>query len=144
MPSTSSSEVHGKLARSHLRLNHKTGKLEPSFTEFKNPIHPFLARILRRLAHLHLVRIYTNSEPPPSLGSSSAVPKSSHETQVEKDPNEIIACSNFTIINLALVVFGPMKEDHLCLTLLGLQAVCGIFGFVIRYRLAFLIYDRES
>ena len=62
----------------------------------------------------------------------------------ERDPDEIIACSNLTIINLALVILGPMREDYLCLTLLMVQGICGGLGFVIRHRLAFLIYDRDS
>ena len=60
------------------------------------------------------------------------------------DPDKIIACSNLTIINLMLVIFGPMREDYLCFWLLVLQGLCGILGFVIRHRLAFLIYDRDS
>ena len=62
----------------------------------------------------------------------------------DSDPEEIIACSNLTIINLALVILGPMREDYLCLTLLMVQGICGGLGFVIRHRLAFLIYDRHS
>jgi UDP-N-acetylglucosamine--dolichyl-phosphate N-acetylglucosaminephosphotransferase len=130
------------------RLNHKTGKLEPSFAEFEKPIHPLLAKILRLLARLRLLRIYTVSDPPPSsipkTSTTSLVAQSSDETLVEKDPNEIIACSNLTIINLALVILGPLREDYLCLVLLVIQGVCGLLGFVIRHKLAFLIYDRDS
>jgi UDP-N-acetylglucosamine--dolichyl-phosphate N-acetylglucosaminephosphotransferase len=69
--------------------------------------------------------------------------KSSEGTLVERDPEEIVACSNLTIINLALVILGPMREDYLCLLLLAFQAICGGLGFVIRHQLAFLVYDRE-
>lgn len=98
------------------------------------------------MGRLHLLRIYTVADPPPSSipGTAGLVAQSSDETLVEKDPNEIIACSNLTIINLALVLLGPMREDHLCLVLLGLQGMCGVLGFVIRHKLAFLIYDRDS
>jgi UDP-N-acetylglucosamine--dolichyl-phosphate N-acetylglucosaminephosphotransferase len=128
---------------SNSRLNLKTGKLEPSFTEFKKPIHPLLSRILRLLAHFHLLRIYTYSDPPPTTIPALST-QLSEDTLVEGDPDEIIACSNLTIINLALVIFGPMREDYLCLTLLIIQGICGVLGFVIRHRLAFLIYDRDS
>jgi len=59
------------------------------------------------------------------------------------NPDQIVACSNMTIINLTLVLLGPMREDHLCMTLLLLQIVCGGLGLFIRHRLAFLIYDQE-
>lgn len=96
---------------------------------------------LQLLARLHLLRLYTVSDPPPTT-----VPRGemvSNATLTESDPDEIIACSNFTIINLALVILGPMREDHLCMVLLGVQVVCGILGFIVRHRLAFLIYDPD-
>jgi len=97
---------------------------------------------LRVLARLKLLRIYTPSNPLPS-NIPDIIARTSDGTQVETDPDEIIACSNLTIINLALVIFGPMREDHLCLVLLGIQVICGVLGFIIRHRLAFLIYDPD-
>ena len=132
---------------SNPRLNHKTGKLEPSFAEFRKPLHPILKMVLRLLAQFHLLRIYTNANPPPSTVPGAPLITQSHssdETLVHGDPEEIIACSNLTIINLALVIFGPMREDHLCMTLLFLQVMCGVLGLFIRHRLAFLIYDRDT
>jgi len=127
------------------RLNHKTGKLEPSYAEFKKPLHPLLARALRLLAAFRLIRIYTVSDPPPvSIPGSSVVASNGTLVDSDRDPDEIIACSNLTIINLVLVLLGPMREDHLCLVLLGIQVLCGGLGFVIRHRLAYLIYDRGS
>jgi UDP-N-acetylglucosamine--dolichyl-phosphate N-acetylglucosaminephosphotransferase len=132
-------------SKTHLidSLNLKTGKLEPSFAEFEKPIHPLLTKILRLLSRLHLLRIYTNSDPPTTAIPALAV-QTSEDTLVERDPDEIIACSNLTIINLILVLLGPMREDYLCFVLLVLQGLCGVLGFVIRHRLAFLIYDRDS
>jgi len=124
-------------------LNHKTGKLEPSYTEFKTPPPPLLATLLRVLSQLHLIRLYTVAEPPPQ-----AVPLQtfSEDTlnETARDPYEIIACSNLTIINLVLVLAGPLREDALCGVLLLLQGVCGVLGFVIRHRLAFLIYESDT
>src|SRR5579862_2193014 len=125
------------------RLNLKTGKLEPSYAEFKKPVHPVLVKILQLLAYFRLLRLYTVSDPPPvRIPGSSIV--SSNGPFVDRGPDEIIACSNLTIINLVLVVLGPMREDYLCLVLLGIQVLCGGLGFVIRHRLAYLIYDRGS
>jgi len=133
--------------KSNARLNHKTGKLEPSFAEFRKPLHPLLKMVLHLLARFHLLRIYTNADPPPSTVPGAPLitqSQSSDETLVQGDPDEIIACSNLTLINLTLVIFGPMREDHLCMTLLFLQVICGVLGLFIRHRLAFLIYDRDS
>jgi|SRR5579859_5008781 len=140
--------------RANLSLNHKTGKLEPSYAEFKKPIHPLLAKTLRLLANLRLLRIYTVRDPPPPtipisppqqhVTNSSVATAASDTTLWQRDGDEIIACSNLTIINLALVVCGPMREDVLCLVLLGVQVFCGGVGFVIRHRLAFLIYDSNQ
>ena len=138
---------HNDSFTSNPRLNHKTGKLEPSFAEFQKPLHPILKMALRLLARLHLLRIYTNADPPPSTVPGAHLVTKSHssdETLVQGDPDEIIACSNLTIINLALVIFGPMREDHLCMTLLFCQVICGVLGLFVRHRLAFLIYDRDS
>jgi hypothetical protein len=127
-------------------LNLKTGKLEPSFTHLQKPLHPIVDKILRLLASLHLVRIFTVSDPPPSsiTGTSIISNMSSDETLMERGVDEIIACSNLTLINLVLVMFGPMREDYLCLMLLAIQTVSGALGFIIRHRLAFLVYDRDS
>ena len=101
--------------------------------------------MLRLLAQFRLLRIYTVSEPPPkAIPGQSRAPDLLDETfEGEKDPDDIIACSNLTLINLILVIFGPMREDYLCLTLLVIQIISGVVGFLIRHRLAFLIYDRE-
>ena len=119
--------------------------MEPSFAEFRSPIHPLLAAVLRLFSRFRLLRIYTISDPPPSIipGTSDLVVSRSEGSLVESDPDEIIACSNLTIINLALVLLGPMREDHLCSVLLCVQVVCGVLGFIVRHRLAFLIYDPD-
>ena len=49
--------------------------------------------------------------------------------------------SNMTIINLALHLCGPMREERLTLALLGLQAACSALALLVRYQLAYLVYD---
>ncbi|EFA78236.1 hypothetical protein PPL_08887 [Heterostelium album PN500] len=44
--------------------------------------------------------------------------------------------TNLTIINLCLMIFGPMTEKRLCLTLLAFQGLCCAAGFGIRYFVA--------
>ena len=48
---------------------------------------------------------------------------------------------NMTLINLCLVIFGPMSEETLCLVLLSFQALCCAFGILVRYEFAQLIFD---
>lgn len=43
---------------------------------------------------------------------------------------------NLTILNLLLNVFGPMTERRLCITMIIVQDICCIIGFVIRYYVA--------
>lgn len=40
---------------------------------------------------------------------------------------------NLTILNLLLTVFGPMTERQLCITMILVQDICCIIGFVVRY-----------
>lgn len=49
--------------------------------------------------------------------------------------------SNYTVINLFLVVFGPMKENRLVLALLAFQVVCCALAFYIRYGISGYFYD---
>eukprot|EP00978_Attheya_sp_CCMP212_P047911 scaffold447983_cov67-Attheya_sp.AAC.1 len=55
-----------------------------------------------------------------------------------KDATEI---PNMTVINLCLQILGPMSERALCITLLGLQIVCCIFGLILRYHVAQFFFD---
>jgi UDP-N-acetylglucosamine--dolichyl-phosphate N-acetylglucosaminephosphotransferase len=48
---------------------------------------------------------------------------------------------NMTVINLSLSILGPMNERDLCSFLLGLQAVCCLFGFIVRYYISRFIFD---
>ena len=47
---------------------------------------------------------------------------------------------NHNLVNGVLLLFGPMKEEHLCVFLLALQAACCALGFVVRYYLARFVY----
>ncbi|XP_037929571.1 UDP-N-acetylglucosamine--dolichyl-phosphate N-acetylglucosaminephosphotransferase-like [Teleopsis dalmanni] len=52
-----------------------------------------------------------------------------------------ITTNNFTLINFVLVIFGPVHENIVTYMLLGLQVICSIVAFFIRYPLANLFYD---
>lgn len=52
-----------------------------------------------------------------------------------------VQVSNLTLINFVLYVFGPCREDTLCLRLLALQAFCSVGCFAIRFGLAGYFFD---
>ena len=60
------------------------------------------------------------------------------------EEGQVVSTSNFTLINLWLVWFGPMREDRLALGLLGFQAVVGIMGLFVRHRMALLIFSQDN
>lgn len=78
-------------------------------------------------------------EPSQVLGASKYQgrgPTKTEETRLKGFPN-------LTLINIFLVVFGPMTERSLAIHLLVFQSLCSCAGFVIRYGLAHFLY-REA
>ncbi|VDK30226.1 unnamed protein product [Gongylonema pulchrum] len=59
----------------------------------------------------------------------------------EKDGERYIAVNNLTLINLVLKFTGPMHEEGLTVTLLGIQILSSFFAFFIRFYVASLMYD---
>jgi UDP-N-acetylglucosamine--dolichyl-phosphate N-acetylglucosaminephosphotransferase len=53
------------------------------------------------------------------------------------------SCSNLTILNTILVVFGPMQERTLCDALAGVQIAGSVLAFAIRYGLGAYIYGGD-
>ena len=60
---------------------------------------------------------------------------------ISEDGKEEREVSNFTIINLLLVWFGPQKEQTLTFIVLFVQIVFSFIAFAIRYPLAAFLYD---
>jgi UDP-N-acetylglucosamine--dolichyl-phosphate N-acetylglucosaminephosphotransferase len=60
------------------------------------------------------------------------------------DDGEVVESSNFTIINLWLVWFGPVREDKLVIGLTVLQIFCGLLGLLVRHRLALFIFTSDN
>lgn len=115
-------------------FNAKTGLLEPSVAHFgdspeaakQGPKHvkPLRRSVQMILKLLHTVRLL--------------------RVELDKKTGEVVTCSNLTILNLWLVWFGPMREDHLAMSLLAMQSVCGLLGLVVRHRLALLIFTADN
>lgn len=102
------------------KFNARTGLLEVSITPWPSPPKPPISMFLKLLHRLHVVRVTTN------------------------DKDEIIESSNFTILNLWLVWFGPRREDRLALDILGVQVLCGLAGLFVRHRLALWVFDKDN
>ncbi|KDE06316.1 hypothetical protein MVLG_03355 [Microbotryum lychnidis-dioicae p1A1 Lamole] len=65
--------------------------------------------------------------------------------QVKRDAKgQIEAVSNFTVLTLIMVWFGPMKEPNLTKCMMGLQVVGSLVAFGIRYGISGWFYDLES
>ncbi|KAF7859699.1 hypothetical protein EAF04_008778 [Stromatinia cepivora] len=100
--------------------NPHTNLLEPSITPWPQPPKPHQAALLHLLHKLHLLSLKFNKE------------------------GKITESSNFTLLNLWLVWFGPRREDRLALEILAMQGVCGLFGLFVRHRLALLIFQSDN
>lgn len=50
--------------------------------------------------------------------------------------------TNFTIINTALHLMGPMREDVLTKRLLIFQGICSVFAFIIRFVIPHCLYNK--
>lgn len=104
------------------RFNSRTGLLEPSVTPWqKPPSRPraILLNVLEKFP-IPLTKVERNSK------------------------GEIVESSNLTILNLWLVWFGPMREDHLAMQLLVMQTLCGILGLFIRHELALMVFRQDN
>ncbi|KAJ3099247.1 UDP-N-acetylglucosamine--dolichyl-phosphate N-acetylglucosaminephosphotransferase [Phlyctochytrium planicorne] len=62
--------------------------------------------------------------------------------KVKRDPKsgKLEEVNNLTLLNLILVLSGPISEAELARRLAYVQILCSILGFVLRYGLAFLIF----
>lgn len=102
------------------RFMARTGCLEPSTAKFIKPLPAPVQAVMKLLHRLKLLRIWTDEN------------------------GQVVESTNFTLINLWLVWFGPMREDKLALGLLGFQAICGLLGLFIRHRLALWVFTSDN
>ena len=101
-------------------FNARTGLLEPSRVVFTKPLRRPIAETLKVLHRLRMLHVETD------------------------DKGEVVSSSNFTLINLWLVWFGPMREDRLTMGLSALQFVAGLLGLFVRHRMALLIFTADN
>ncbi|KAL4917252.1 glycosyl transferase family 4-domain-containing protein [Aspergillus aurantiobrunneus] len=102
------------------RFNAESGLLDASVTEWAVPPSPLIATALGLLQRLGLARVRKNER------------------------GQIAESSNLTILNLWLIWMGPMREDRLALSMVGVQAVCGLLGLFVRHCLALLVFPSDN
>jgi len=102
------------------KFNARTGLLEPSTAKFDQPLARPIQEIMKLMHKMKLLAIATDEK------------------------GQVTECTNFTIINLWLVWWGPMREDRLASSLLAFQAVCGLVGLIVRHNLAPLLYTVDN
>lgn len=101
-------------------FNARTGLLEPSRAEFRKPLPGAIAEGLKLLHRLRLLDVEVDAK------------------------GQVVSSSNFTLINLWLVWFGPMREDRLAMGLLAFQFMIGALGLFIRHRMALLVFSADN
>lgn len=102
------------------RFNVRTGLMEPSTIVFEKSLPKPVQGVMKLMDKLNLLRIVVDNR------------------------GEVTESSNFTIINLWLVWWGPMREDHLATTLLAFQVIIGVLGLFIRHHLALWIFTADN
>ncbi|KKA31238.1 hypothetical protein TD95_002742 [Thielaviopsis punctulata] len=104
------------------RFNHASGLLEPSVTPWTPQTQPRapVAWGLRLLGRLRLVSVR------------------------EDGHGHFVETSNLTLLNLWLVLRGPMREDRLALEITLLQLCVGLFGLFVRHKLALLVFQADN
>lgn len=102
------------------RFNARSGLLEPSVTEWQHPPSRLIALLLNLLELLRLVKVERNGK------------------------GEIVESTNFTILNLWLVWFGPTREDKLAMNIIALQVACGLLGLLVRHKLALWVFRQDN
>ena len=113
------------------RYDAATNRVGMSFTEFDPARLPLLGRLvftvlrLLRLVHVRPMRggggFGGGSGREPSALSAPSSQASDASDQPDAD-DALVECSNLTLINFALYVFGPLHERTLTILLLSFQA----------------------
>ncbi|KAL5501413.1 ALG7 [Sanghuangporus vaninii] len=103
------------------RFDGQTNLLHPSTTSFKDkPPSRLTTAVLRLLSSLGLT-----------------------EVTARREDGVIIEATNLTILNVFLVRLGPMTEKQLVKALIFTQVTCSLLAFVVRYGMAWLVYDGD-
>lgn len=104
------------------KFNEEDGLLYPSRANLKdNPPKKFFVPVIKLLGMLHLL-----------------------DLEIDPKTKEVLSCSNFTVINLMLVWFGPMREDKLCNLILSFQFMIGLAAIILRHCIGSIIFGHDN
>ncbi|ODV96152.1 hypothetical protein PACTADRAFT_49552 [Pachysolen tannophilus NRRL Y-2460] len=106
-------------------FNPQDNKLYPSRVIFDKRLNPIKEKILILLENLKLLSLIKEKD----IKTGEIIVKES---------------SNFTIINLILVWFGPLREDHLCLVILILQFLVGVGSLIARHTIGPWLFGYDN
>jgi len=95
-----------------------SGLLYPSTVTFTKPPSTLLTIILKFLSLFKMVQLTYSS-----------------------DKTTIIKSTNLTLLCLILCWFGPMKEESLTKSIMGVQVLGSLIAFAVRYGASSLFYD---
>ena len=120
----------------------KTNRLTMSYAEFSMAELRAPGRlVVRACAALRLGSVHIDASTQQARASAGARRGSAAARHELRRHAPQVRMSNMTIINYALYVCGPMREDRLTLALLGVQAACSALALLVRYQLAYVFYD---
>lgn len=102
------------------KFNARTGLLEPSVTQWERSPSSLQASLLKFLERLYLIRLRRDEK------------------------GTIVESTNFTILNLWLVWFGPLREDMLAIQVLVMQTCSGLLALFVRHKLALLLFREDN
>lgn len=101
------------------KFNEKDGLLYSSRAVIEKDLNPMIAKVLILLSKLKLL-------------------------DITFEDNRIKDMNNFTLINLFLVWFGPMREDKLCLLILSVQFSIGVLAIIGRHSIGPWIFGYDN
>lgn len=109
------------------RFNEKDGLMYPSMAKIEKPLNPLMVKLIKILSFFKVLKVV--------------------ETEVELDGQKrkiITETSNWTLINLILVMFGPKREDKLCLLILVIQFSIGIISILGRHTIGPWLFGYDN
>lgn len=107
------------------RFNARSDLMEASVTEWSRPPNALQTSVLTLLHRLRLLRV-------------------SWSEGRDGELSRITESTNFTILNLWLVWWGPRREDRLALEITAMQAVVGLLGLFVRHNFALLVFESDN
>jgi UDP-N-acetylglucosamine--dolichyl-phosphate N-acetylglucosaminephosphotransferase len=91
------------------KFNEEDGLMYPSKAILEKKLNPVVSNVVILLSKLRLLDVNVNEK------------------------GDVKEVSNFTLINLFLVWFGPMREDKLCIVILSAQFTLGLLAILGRH-----------